>query len=132
MLALIFAGLIGLSVATPATAQGPFDDWREPVVVELELAGALNGERPRELRRGRIELGPRASFTVQVDPYDQRGRRFPTDRFQMRVELERECDGRVSLSETYSGDLEFTAGRSRGRCQVVLYVPGNLNLEHVL
>ena len=132
LLALIFAGLIGLSVATPATAQGPFDDWREPVVVELELAGALNGERPRELRRGRIELGPRESFTVQVDPYDQRGRRFPTDRFQMGVELERECDGRVSLSETYSGDLEFTAGRNRGRCQVVLYVPGNLNLEHVL
>ena len=88
MLALIFAGLIGLSVATPATAQGPFDDWREPVVVELELAGALNGERPRELRRGRIELGPRESFTVQVDPYDQRGRRFQTDRFQTRVGLD--------------------------------------------
>ncbi len=131
-LALIFGGLIALSVAKPATAQGPFDDWREPVVVELELAGALNGERPRELRRRRIELGPRESFTVQVDPFDQRGRHFPTDRFQMGVELERECDGRVSLSETYSGDLEFTAGRSRGRCQVVLYVPGNLNLEHVL
>ena len=104
-LALIFGGLIALSVAKPATAQGPFDDWREPVVVELELAGALNGERPRELRRRRIELGPRESFTVQVDPFDQRGRHFPTDRFQMGVELERECDGRVSLSETYSGAI---------------------------
>ncbi len=132
VLALVVGALTGLSVATPATAQGPFDDWREPVVVELELTGALNGARPQELRRDRIELGPRESFTVQVDPYDQRGRRFPRDRFQMGVELQPECDGRVSLSETYSGDLEFTAGRSRGRCQVVLYVPGNLNLEYAL
>lgn len=46
----------------------------------------------------------------------------------MGVELDRDCEGRVSLSETYAGDLEFTAGR----CQVVLYVPGNLNLEYAL
>lgn len=132
LLTLVFGGLIGLSAAASAAAQDPFDDWREPVVVELELTGALNGERTRELRRGRIELGPRESFTVQVDPYDQRGRRFPADRFQIGVELERDCDGRISMSETYAGDLEFTAGRGRGRCEVVLYVPGNLNLERVL
>jgi hypothetical protein len=132
MLARIFGGLMALTVATPVAAQGSFDDWREPVVVEFELAGALNGERSRELRRGRIELGPRESFTVQVDPYDQRGRRSPADRFQMGAELQRECDGRISMSGPYAGDLEFTAGRGRVRCEVVLYVPGNLNLDHVL
>lgn len=129
---LLFGAMVGLSVATPATAQGPFDDWQEPVVVELSLTGAVNGERARDLSRGRIELGPRDSFAVQIDPYDQRGRRFPRDRFQIGVELPRECDGRISFSENYSGDLEFTAGRSRGRCQVALYVPGNLNLEYLL
>lgn len=50
----------------------------------------------------------------------------------MGVELQRECDGGISMSEPYAGDLEFTAGRGRGRCEVVLYVPGNLNLDHVL
>jgi hypothetical protein len=128
---LLFGAIVGLSVAAPATAQGPFNDWREPVVVELSLTGGVNGERARDLRRGRIELGPRDSFAVQIDPYDQRGRRFPPDRFQIGVELQRECDGRISFSETYSGDLEFTTGRSRGRCQVALYVPGNLNLEYL-
>ncbi|MEO2197431.1 MAG: hypothetical protein ABGY72_15260 [bacterium] len=132
VLARIPAALVILSVAPYAAAQGTFDSWREPVVVELELAGAKNGERPRELRRDRIELGPRESFTVEIEPYDQRGRRFLRDRFQMGVELDRDCEGRVSLSEPYSGDLEFTAGRSRGRCHVVLYVPGNLNLEYTL
>ena len=90
----------------------------------------MNGTGP--LGRGRIELGPRESFTIEVEPYDQRGRRFQADRFQMGVELSRDCDGRLSMSETRSGDLQFTAGRDRGPCRVLLYVPGNLNLEYEL
>ena len=43
VLARIPAALVILSVAPYAAAQGTFDSWREPVVVELELAGAKNG-----------------------------------------------------------------------------------------
>ena len=129
---LVSSALVVLSWAPVARAQGPFDGWREPVVVEVELAGARDGERPRTLGRGRIELGPRESFTIAYEAYDQDGRRFPRDRFQMGVELGRDCEGRLSLSETRSGDLRFTAGRDRGRCRALLYAPGNLNLEYEL
>jgi hypothetical protein len=118
--------------AVGSAAQTPFDDWREPVVVELDLVGGKDGEQLRQLRRGRITLGPNETFIIEVDPFDQRGRRFPRERFQVGVELERGCEGRVRLSETGSGDLRFEAGRSRGRCRAHLWVPGNLNLEYEL
>ncbi len=124
----------GLLIALPgdAAAQSPFDGWRQPVVVELELVGGKDGARPRALNSGPIRLGPRESFTIEIDPFDQRGRRFPRDRFRIGVALDRECHGRVSVAETRGGDLRFSAGRSRGRCRAVLYVPGNLNLEYEL
>ncbi len=92
----------------------------------------MDGARPRTLNWGRIRLGPRESFTIEIDPFDQRGRRFPSDRFRIGVALDRECDGRMSVAETCGGDLRFSAGRSRGRCRAALYVPDNLNLEYEL
>ena len=129
---LLVVGVLLIGLPGDAAAQSPFDDWQEPVLVELELAGGKDGERPRALNRGRIRLGPRESFTIEVDPFDQRGRRFPRDRFRIGVELDRECDGRVSVRETGGDDVQFSAGRNRGRCRAVLYVPGNLNLEYEL
>ena len=111
---LVVGVLVVIGLPIDVAAQSPFDGWREPVVVELELAGGKDGERPRALSRGRIRLEPRESFTIEIDPFDQRGRRFPRDRFRIGVELGRECDGRVSVSETRGGDLRFSAGRSRG------------------
>ena len=115
-----------------AAAQSPFDDWREPVVVELKMAGGKDGETLRPLGRGRIRLGPRESFAIEIDPFDQSGRRFPRDRFQIGIELHRECDGRVTVAGTSGADVRFSAGTNRGRCRVFLYVPGNLNLEYEL
>ena len=129
---LLVVGVLLIALPGDAAGQSPFDGWREPVVVELELVGGKDGARPRALNRGRIRPGPRESFTIEIDPFDQRGRRFPRDRFRIGVALDRDCDGRVSVAETRGGDLRFSAGRSRGRCRVVLYVPGNLNLEYEL
>ena len=128
----LLVGVLLIALPGDAAAQSPFDGWRQPVVVELELVGGKDGARPRALNRGRIRLGPRESFTIEIDPFDQRGLRFPRDRFQIGVALDRECNGRVSVAETRGGDLRFSAGRSRGRCRAVLYVPGNLNLEYEL
>lgn len=132
LLALTSITMFAPSLAPRAVAQDVFDRWREPVVVELELAGATEGDRLRTLDRGRIALRPRESFTVEYEPLDQRGRRFPLDRFEIGVELGRDCSGRISMSETRSGDLIFRASRNPGRCRVLLYVPGNLNLEYEL
>ena len=131
-LAIVGGLLLVTGLPRDTAAQSPFDGWVEPVVVEVELAGGKDGERLRPLSRGRIQLGPRESFTVEIDAFDQRGRRFPRERLHMGVETDRECDGRVSVSETGPGDLRFSAGRNRGRCRALLYVPGNLNLQYEL
>lgn len=116
---LVVGVLVMIGLPGDAAAQSPFDGWREPVVVELELVGGKDGERPRALRRGRIRLEPRESFTIEIDPFDQRGRRFPRDRFRIGVELDRECDGRVSVKETRGatcGSAPGGAGAAAARC----------------
>ncbi|MCH7748056.1 MAG: hypothetical protein IH939_08155, partial [Acidobacteria bacterium] len=49
---LVVGVLVMIGLPGDAAAQSPFDGWREPVVVELELVGGKDGERPRALRRG--------------------------------------------------------------------------------
>lgn len=131
-LAAVAGVLLAVGLPREGRAQSVFDDWREPVVVELDVSGAKEGERPRAVDSGRIQLGPTESFTIQAEPLDQRGRRFPRDRFQMGVELDRRCHNRLSVSDTDKGAFRFSAGRSRGRCRVLLFVPGNLNLDYEL
>ncbi|MEE2637077.1 MAG: DUF4214 domain-containing protein [Acidobacteriota bacterium] len=132
----LFGILIGVQIALSlphlAGAQTVFDDWQEPVVVELGLMGARNGQRPRRLEQGRIELGPDEQFVLSADPLDQRGRRFPANRFELGLEMDRRCRDRLEVSGGRKGQLSFSAGQSQGRCRVVLFVPGNLNLEYDL
>ena len=119
-------------LAATAAAQIPVDEWQNPVVVELDLVGGRDGDRLHQLRGNRITLGTNDTFIIEIDPYDQRGRPFPRDRFDVGVELDRQCDGRLEVTRPGGGDLRFRAGRSRGRCRVVVFVPGNLNLEYAL
>ena len=105
----------------------------EPIVSALELYGTLEGDRARDLDPGReIELTPQQSLTIEAEPRDQYGRRFPTDRFHMGAELGRDCRGVLSVSERSAGELRFTAGRERGACRALVWVAGNLNLEFEL
>lgn len=105
----------------------------EPIVSALELYGTLEGDRARDLDPGRgIELTPQQSLTIEAEPRDQYGRRFPTDRFHMGAELGRGCRGVLSVSERSAGELRFTAGRERGACRALVWVAGNLNLEFEL
>lgn len=105
----------------------------EPIVSALELYGTLEGDRARDLDPGRgIELTPQQSLTIEAEPRDQYGRRFPTDRFHMGAELGRDCRGVLSVSERSAGELQFTAGRERGACRALVWVAGNLNLEFEL
>ncbi len=60
----------------------------EPIVTGLDLYGTLEGDRARDLDpRREIELAPQQSLTIEAEPRDQYGRRFPTDRFHMGAEL---------------------------------------------
>ena len=121
-------------LATPTIAQAQItSSGNEPIVTELEIYGSLEGERSQRLDPRRdIRLAPRQTITIEAEPIDQYGRRFPRERFRIEAELARGCSRVLSVSETYDGGLEFSAGRERGECRAVLWVPGNLNLEFVL
>ena len=111
-----------LLVAPTLTAAQVTGSGNEPIVTELELYGALEGERSQRLDPRRdIRLAPRQSITIEVEPRDQYGRRFPRERFRIEAELDRSCRGVLSVSEIDDGGLQFSAGRERGECRAMLW-----------
>lgn len=123
-----------LTVATgPAAAQRSVSEWSRPVVVAVELSAALEGERRSVPVDGRtLELPTRSRIELLADPYDQWGGRFPLDRFDLRVEVDRYCNDLVSISRRDEGRLILETGSRTGSCDVLFWVPGNLNLDREL
>jgi hypothetical protein len=123
-----------LAVGVPAAAQRR-DRGRggRPVVVEIAFTLERLGQRGRAFNIDRsVELAAGERLVIAAMPFDQRGRRFPLDRFRLDVDADRNCRGRVEVSDWASGELRVRAGNSRGRCTVAVWVPGNLNLEYAL
>ncbi len=133
--ALVAAGAILMTVppARTAGAQTCMDGWRRPVVCGLEIRWSRDGRDWRDLRPGRvleIPVGERVELEVRAE--DQFGRDFPGERLLVGFDLDRECEGRLSVKETDDGRYRISAGTRRGRCRAILWVPGNLNLERAL
>jgi hypothetical protein len=130
--------LIAPPLAAPAVAQGCAGDWSRPVVCTVELSAAVEGERRSVPVGGRtLELPTRSRVEIYADPFDQWGRRFPLERFDLGVEVDRDCDGLVSLElggpdRGDRGRLLIETGSRTGACDLLLWVPGNLNLDREL
>lgn len=100
-----------------------------PAVCTVEVYGALAGQRFGRIDLERpIELPLGKTLVLQFEAFDQRQRRFPTDRLAYGHELEG-CHDVVELRETDIGRYELEVGRLRGECRIWFWVPGNLNLE---
>lgn len=126
----LIAALLIPVVAGSAAAQRAPSDWSRPVVVAVELSAALEGERRSVPVDGRtLELPTRARVELVADPIDQWGSRFPLDRFDLRVEVDRYCNDLVSISRRDEGRLIMETGSRTGSCDVLFWVPGNLNLD---
>jgi hypothetical protein len=120
-------------LSSPAMAQRSPGDWDRPVAVTVELEVLRQGERrPQELRRDEIALPAGSSVELLATARDQRGRAFPPERMAWGMDVGRECDGRVTVEELQPGRLRLRASAQRGRCDLVLWVPGNLNLDRRL
>lgn len=132
-LALAMASLLSLAGAgsAPARAQECEAFGPRPYVCELEVLVARPGERPRPLdpgRRLRLDAGERLDLIV--DALDQSGRRFPADRLVVRLEPARRCPrGFVKIEEADAGQFRLESAGGKGECDLLLWVPGNLNLE---
>jgi len=128
--ALLAATLLPALGTGPAAAQRSPSDWSRPVVVSVELSAAPEGERRSVPVDGRtLQLPTRSRIELFADPYDQWGARFPLDRFDLRVEVDRYCNDLVSISRRDEGRLILETGSRTGSCDVLFWVPGNLNLD---
>ena len=119
-----------LAVSAPTFAQRR-DRGRggQPVVVEIAFAVERQGQRGREVNIDRpVDVAAGERLVIAAIPFDQNGRRFPLDRFRLDIDPDRNCRGRVDVSDWASGELRVRAGNNRGRCTVAVWVPGNLNL----
>lgn len=114
-------------------SRGCAADGPRPVLCSLSYRAAIGNERWRTLDADeRLSLPAGESAVLQPEGVDQNGRKFPADRLWVGVEPERDCRGLLETSTTNDGQIRLRAGTERGRCTVLIWVPGNLNLEFPL
>lgn len=120
--------LLVVAAASPAAAQCNLSRWTEPVAcqVELELhgGGSVEGDT--------LHLPADQTVELHAAPLDQRGRAFPADRFRFEFDFDRDCNGVVELAGASDQGVTLRTGRGAGSCDVLLWIPGNMNLDREL
>lgn len=105
----------------------------EPVVCRVELAVFRSGERRGEaLSTATLRLTTRSEVEIAARGIDQYDRRFPAERFQYFLDLDRDCDDMVSVEETEDGVLRLDTGSRTGDCRARLWLPNDLNHDREL
>jgi hypothetical protein len=117
-----------LAGAPAADAQVDMDRWTAPVaartVLSLPGRGTVEGDTLYLPTGERLEL--------EVHATDQLGRAFPQNRFRFEFEFERDCGGLVELVDASDDGVTLQTGRGAGACDVLLWIPGNMNLDRQL
>lgn len=125
-----FAALAALLLAgVPAAhAQVDLDDWDDPVAAQTVLAlrgeGSVQGDTLYLPRGEQVEL--------EVHATDQFGRPFPQDRLRFEFNFRSDCGGLVELVSASDDSVTLKTIRGAGECDVLLWVPGNMNLDREL
>jgi hypothetical protein len=123
---LALTALLALAAATPAAqAQTDLGRWREPVVAQTTLrfpgAGAADAETLYLPMANRVQ--------IEAEAVDQYGRAFPQERFRFGFDLDPSCNGLVSLDGVSHGTITLKTGKRTGSCEVLFWVPNNMNLD---
>lgn len=120
---------VALAAGAPAArAQVDLDDWDDPVaartVLSLPDEGRVEGDT--------LYLPTGERFELEVHATDQFGRAFPQDRFRFEFNFRRDCGGLVELVDASDDGVTLETSRGAGTCDVLLWVPGNMNLDRQL
>ncbi len=130
---LAFSILLPASLAIPsAFAQDCPSMGSKAVVCDVTVFAALGGGRLEPVSREQaIRLVAGQELELAFDARDQYGREFPDQRLRYGLEADRSCRDLVTIEEEgeNEGRYEIRAGARRGSCDLLLWVPGNLNLE---
>lgn len=107
------------------------------MVCRVELTVFQPGERRGEVLSGAtLRLDTRSEVEIAAQGIDQYDRRFPAERFQYFLDLDRNCDDLVSVEddveETDDGFLRIDTGSRTGDCEALLWLPNDLNHDREL
>ena len=117
-----------VAIAQPALAQD-CGSWSRPVLCEAELVATADaGTDQRFDDRSPYRLAPRGQMDIELDGYDQRGRRFPPERVVLLYDGAG-CRRLLDIQGRGQRGLRITARSGAGRCRLQVWVPGNLNFE---
>ncbi len=132
-LVFVFLTLAVLTPLSSAGAQTCTSDWARPFVCSVRVGVGAPGERLREIRADdRLSIPARGSLNLVVQGLDQFGRSFPSDRMRPGLSGDSGCSELVTWETQGDTGYELVAGSRRGSCRLLLWIPGNLNLEWVL
>ncbi len=104
----------------------------EPRICVVQIGILREGERrPRLLgNRELVRLAPGEKITLELEALDQYGRTFPANRSGFEATFDRRCPrSLLRLRELDANRFEVESDRERGKCELLVWVPGNLNLE---
>jgi hypothetical protein len=114
--------------AAAANAQVDMGRWTAPVAAQTVLSlpghGSVQGDTLHLPVSQRLEL--------EVHATDQFGRAFPQERFRFEFDFKRDCGGLVELVDASDDGVTLETGRGAGTCEVLLWIPGNMNLDRQL
>lgn len=131
IVALAAAVLTGTGASATA-APSDCGAWPKPVLCEAQLLVSTDGAKADRLKDdARLRLAPRGQVDLTLDGRDQRGRPFPEEFLALGVR-EAGCGRLLQVEPRGRGSLRVTARGDAGRCQLEVFVPGNLNFAWTL
>jgi len=119
---------VALASASTAAAQ-PLrtdpDQWTQPVVAGTVLEAPGQGSVAGDT----LSLPSGRRIALEARAVDQDGRSFPQERFRFGFDLDPSCRGLVELESFEHGTINLRTGNRRGTCEVLFWVPNNMNLD---
>ena len=126
----VVVALVVLCLPVGTQAQTCNADWNQPVVCGVRVGVAAPGDRLQEIMGDEpIAIPAGGVLDLQVQGTDQFGRVFPASRMRPELEEGLGCSGLIAWEPQDETQFRLTAGTRRGICRLVLWIPGNLNLE---
>lgn len=129
-MAIVSTVLCGWLGTAPALAQGCPSNGSKPMVCDVEVSAAARGERFQRISGERgLLLAAGQEVELVFEARDQYGREFPRERIRYGFEPDHSCHDLVTVEQKDREHFQVRAGARRGACDILLWVPGNLNLE---
>lgn len=113
-----------LTLAAPAAHAQTGQPVATETVLSLPGGGTVDGDTLYLPLDRRVEL--------RVGARDQYGQAFPQQRLRFEFDFDRDCRGLVELTSASDNGVTLRTGKGAGSCEVLLWLPNNMNADRRL